>query len=523
MTIYEGTIISCDAARSVARYLVEDRGRILHVGDSLPAAYDSLPRRSLGSGALCPAFADTHIHFMSYALFSGGLDVRSSKSNRETADIVAAYAAESRERFILGFGASPHSVSERTMLSKRDLDGACPDRPVFLVKYDGHAAVVNSALLARLPSAVRTVRGFDAESGLLTQEAFFRATDFVTGTVSLPDTLSRMLRAMDTLASRGVATVHSVSGVGFPLDLDVSLESIFAKGLRNDVAYRIYFQTMDVSKVTRRKLPRIGGCFACALDGCFGSADAALNEPYSGEFAASAGSGVLYYDDETVRAFAKRANRAGLQIQMHAIGDRAFFQAATAIEAALADFPREDHRHTIIHACMADSRALDICAREGIVIAAQPAFIRWDAEPLDYLERLLGPRAASLNPLGTMRKAGILLTGGSDGPCTESDPLKAIEAAVSHYNASESLGVQDALDLFTRNAAFGAFDEAERGSLEAGKRADMVVLDRNILACPPREIGSAKVLSLLVAGKPYRDGQGRLELLLRSLVSGRKL
>ncbi len=523
MTVYEGTIITCDATGSVARFLVEDRGRILHVGDSLPAAYEALPRRDLGEGALCPAFADTHIHFMSYALFSGGLDVRFAKSNGEIAGLVFAYAQKSRERIILGFGASPHSVAEGAMISKRDLDGACPGRPVFLVKYDGHAAVANSALLAKLPVAVKTVRGFDAESGLLTQEAFFRATDFVTGTVSLPDTLSRMLRAMDTLASRGVTTVHSVSGVGFPFDLDVGLESLFARGLRNDVAYRLYFQTMDVTKVLRRRLPRIGGCFACALDGCFGSADAALLEPYSGGYAAEAGSGVLYYDDEKVKAFARRANRAGLQIQMHAIGDRAFLQAATALEAALRDFPRKDHRHTIIHACMGEPEALAICAREGILVAAQPAFIRWDAEPLSYLERLLGSRAASLNPLGTMRKAGILLTGGSDGPCTESDPLKAIEAAVSHYNPGESLGVQDALNLFTRNAAFGAFDEAERGSLETGKRADMVILDRNILAVPPGEIGAAKVLSVLVAGRPYTSGQGRLELLLRSLFSRRRV
>ena len=523
MTVYEGTIITCDGKGSVARYLVEDLGRILYVGDAIPAAYEAIPRHSLGEGALCPAFADTHIHFMSYALFSGGLDVRLAKSNREIAGLVSAYAEKSRERIILGFGASPHSVSEGTMITRREIDAACPDRPVFLVKYDGHAAVVNSALMSRLPAAVSAERGFDAEGGRMTQEAFFRATDFVTGTVSLPDTLDRMLRAMDTLASRGIALVHSVSGVGFPLDLDVSLESLFAKGLRNDMAYRIFFQTMDVSKVTRRKLPRIGGCFACALDGCFGSADAALNEPYSGEYEASAGAGVLYYGDETVRAFAKRANRAGLQIQMHAIGDRAFLQAATAIEAALEDFPRKDHRHTIIHACMPESRALEICAREGILIAAQPAFIQWDAAPLTYLERLLGPRAATLNPLGTMRKAGIVMTGGSDSPCTESDPLKAIEAAAAHYNPDESLSVQDALNLFTRNAAFGAFDDKDRGSLEEGKRADMVILDRNILAVPPNEIGSTRVLSLLVAGRPYRSGQGRLELLLRSLFSRRAL
>jgi hypothetical protein len=183
----------------------------------------------------------------------------------------------------------------------------------------------------------------------MTQEAFFRVTDFVTAKVSLGATLSSMLAAVDGMAARGIGLLHSVSGVGFPLDMDVTLESLFARGLRNPFQYRLFFQTMEVDKVLKRKLPRIGGCFATALDGCFGSVDAALNSPYADD---EANTGVLYYPQEQVRDFARRANRAGLQIEMHAIGDRAFQQAVDAITGALADFPRTDHRHAIIHACL---------------------------------------------------------------------------------------------------------------------------------------------------------------------------
>lgn len=535
MKVYEGAILTCDANGRAARFLVEDKGRILHVGESLPAQYESAAKISLGERALCPAFGDTHIHFMSYALFSGGLDVRNCASNREISERVSAWAAKSKEKIILGFGASPHSVAERTMISRAELDEACPDRPVFLVKYDGHASVANSKLLSMLPPSVPLQRGYDSSSGLLTQEAFFRSTDFVTGTVSLADTLVRMVRAADSLASRGIALIHSVTGVGFPLDLDVTLESIFARGLPNGMAYRIFFQTQDVAKALKRKLPRIGGCFACALDGCFGSADAALLEPYAGDWERTAGTGVLYFTDEQVTDFAVRANRAGLQIQLHAIGDRAFLQAARAIAAALADSPRRDHRHTIIHACLAQEEALDICVRCGIALAVQPTFIHWKAEPLSYLEEILGPRAASLNPLKTMIDRGIMLTGGSDGPCTESNPLAAIEAAATHYNAGEAVTVQQALNMFTRNAAWGTFDEAERGSLEPGKRADMVILDRNILAIPTHEISKTKVEALLIAGKPYRNivgtkaGKTAADTLalagtiLRGLLSRRKI
>jgi hypothetical protein len=277
---------------------------------------------------------------------------------------------------------------------------------------------------------------------------------------------------------------------------------------------------MDVGKVLKRKLPRIGGCFATALDGCFGSVDAALKEPYTDD---AANSGVLYYTDDRVRAFAREANRAGLQIEMHAIGDRAFDQAVDAITRALADFPRTDHRHTIIHAFLPTAKGLEACAKAGIALAVQPANLHWEQEPLSYLETIMGERACKLSPLGSMRRMGILMAGGSDAPCTVPDPIQSIWAACNHYVESESLSIQEAINLHTRNAAWIGFDEKERGSLEPGKIADMVVLDRNPLAVDKRDLRGIKVEKLLLAGEPYRSGQGRISMLLRGIVGRRKI
>ncbi len=522
MKIYEGSIVTCDTKGSVARYLVEDEGRIVHVGDQLPSAYGApgLERVALGEKALLPAFADTHIHFMSHALFSGGLDVRNASSIAEVEDLVASFAAKRKDKVLIGFGASAHSVTDGRLVSRADLDRAAPGRRIFLVKYDGHAAIASGALLAALPEVVASSRGYDAEGGLLTQEAFFRATDYVTGTVSLPATLGNMIRTVDAMAANGIGMIHSVSGVGFPGDLDVTMETIFGKGLRNEIAYRLFFQTMDVDKALKRKLPRIGGCFATALDGCYGSEDAALLEPYSND---SGNRGVLYYDDEVVKAFAIAANRAGLQIEVHAIGDRAFVQAVAAIEAALLDTPRSDHRHTIIHACLPTEEGLETCARLGIAIAIQSSFLHWDQEPLDYLERIMGDRVYRISPLASMRRMGIVMAGGSDAPCTLPDPIHGIWAACNHYVAGESLSIQDALNLYTRNAAYIGFDEAERGSLEMGKRADFALLSGNPLATAPSELRSLKVESLTLGGKPYRTGQRSTELIARGLLSGRKI
>ncbi len=526
MTIHEGSVITCDEAGRVARFLVEDKGRILFVGDVLPAEYAAAPRTLLGKKALLPAFGDSHIHFMSYALFSAGLDLRGAPTIAAARDMIADFVRNRSPSFVLGFGASPNSVKERRLIARTDIDAVCADKPVFIVKYDGHAGIANSALIALVREKLGKLRGFGEESGLMTQEAFFRVTDFATGKVSLPATLGNMLEGIDRLAGYGVGLVHSVTGVGFPADMDVTLESLFARGLRNPLSYRIFFQTMDTRKVLRRKLPRIGGCFATALDGCYGSVDAAMLEPY--ESAAGlppeSARGVLYYSDERVRAFCVEANRAGLQIEMHAIGDAAFEQAVFAIEAALADFPREDHRHTIIHACLPTRKGLETCARLGIHIALQPAFLQWDQEPLEYIESIMGKRAYDISPLRAMTDMGIVLAGGSDAPCTVPDPIEGIWAACNHYVPGQSLTVQEALNLYTRNAARVSFDERERGSLEAGKLADMVILNGNPLATKPAELRSLKVESLLLSGKPYLAGQRKGSVMLRGLASpGRKI
>lgn len=521
MKIYNGSIISCDSGNRVHKYLAEDKGRILYAGDELPATYKGAPLEKLGERALLPCFGDSHLHFASYALFNSGLDVRSARTLPELVrQIKKFFLRNPDDKILFGFGASPHGVAERRLVTREELDGACPDRPLYLVKYDGHACVLNSKLLSMLPAKIKTLRGFHRDTGEMNQEAFFAVTDLVTRKISLPRTLRNMLAAVDELAGKGIGLMHTVSGVGFPFDLDVTLETVLGRGLDSGFQTRLFFQTMDLGKVRRRNLPRVGGCFATALDGGFGSRDAALHLPYSND---PANRGVLFYSDEEVVNFAKRANREGLQIEMHAIGDAAFDQAVMALEAALKDLPRADHRHGIIHACLPTEEGMRKCAALGIQIPLQPSFLAWDLEPLEYLRSILGGRAGELSPLRRMTDLGIVLSGGSDAPCTLPDPIAGLHAACNHYVPGQSLTVAQALKMFTYNTAWAAFDEKERGSLEAGKAADMVILNRNPLAMKPEELSELKVERLLLKGEPYKKGQGILSLLAKALLAGGKI
>ena len=519
MKIYHGTILTVDAENTVAEYLVEDGGRIVFTGQELPEKYAGGETVELGEKALIPAFADTHQHFASFSTFQAGLNVMDAESNEEIKEMARDFVAGASGKTLVAFGASPYSVKERRLISREELDEVCPDKEIMVVKYDGHACIVNSKMLQKMDDKVKDLRGYHPDTGEMNQEAFFKFSDYISSSLSLTDMFKNMQATTDFHASRGIGMIHTVSGIGFTGNIDITLEKIFAKSLKNGFQVRVFPQSMNIKVAQKRKLPRIGGCFECALDGCFGSHDAAMNEPYVD---AEGGDGVLYYSFKKVADFCKAANRAGLQIEMHAIGDKAFDQATKALKAALDDFPREDHRHGIIHDCLPTEEGMQICADYHIQMPMQSAFINWKQEPDEYLVSILGEeRAARLNPLKTLHDKGILISFGSDAPCTTPDPVVWLDKAVN--NGAESVSIQDALRMCTYNGYYTTFDEKERGSLEEGKIADMVILSGDPYTVPKEAIKDLKVEELLLGGRPYESCKSSVvPSILGGLTSGTK-
>lgn len=502
MKVFEGNILTVNKSNDVAKFLVEDGGRIVFVGKELPEKFSAVDRIKLGNKALIPSFCDTHQHFASFSQFHAGLNVMECSTNKEILEGIREFKGRCKEKIMIAFGASPYSVEEKRLVSREEIDSVCAEKPVFMVKYDGHACVVNSALLKLVDSKVKNLRGYHPDTGEMNQEAFFAVSDYITNSIQIPTLIKNMQRAVDYQASKGLGMIHTVSGVGFPLNLDITMEKLVAKGIQHGFQIRVFPQSLNVKVATIRNLPRIGGCFECALDGCFGSHDASMNEPYVDEIG---GNGVLYYSDEKVTEFCKAANRAGLQIEMHAIGDKAFDQATRAIKAALDDYPRNDHRHGIIHDCLPTKEGLAICREYHIQLPMQIAFDNWKQEPPEYTESILGKeRNSRLNPVRTFMEAGCIVSFGSDGPCTDPDPIVWLHKAVNHSNPSEAVSVQDALRMCTYNGYYTTFDEKERGSLEEGKIADMVILSENPYAVPADKLKDIKVEKLYLGGKEYK-------------------
>jgi hypothetical protein len=197
------------------------------------------------------------------------------------------------------------------------------------------------------------------------------------------------------------------------------------------------------------------------------------------------------------------AHSAGLQIAVHCESERSIEQVLWAMEKALRARPRPDHRHRIEHLELPTLRQIERMAAAGIMTGMQPAFIPAfiGSERMEVYEALLGKaRLERVHPYRTILDRGIRICGGSDSPVTPYAPLAGIQAAVCHPNPGQRVTRREALAMFTTDAAWSAFEEADKGSLRVGKLADLVVLGDDPLRVPENRIGQIPVLMTLVEG-----------------------
>jgi predicted amidohydrolase YtcJ len=323
-------------------------------------------------------------------------------------------------------------------------------------------------------------------NGLLADRALALAWEKLSASFGAEEKAPAMItRAVDQALSVGITTLHALEGGA--TSEDSAVDTLLAVMPTLPLRLVLYLQTLDVERVLALGLPRIGGCIL--LDGDVGPHTAALSEPYADEPECY---GTLYYSQEEIDAFVLKAHRAGLQVAMHAVGDAAVEQALNAYEAALTAHPRDDHRHRIEHCEVIREDQIQRAQRLGIALAIQPPFNHYWPHNT-YYATLGQERAWKVDPVRTLMRPGLLLAGGSDSTVTPLGPLIGVHAAVNHSIPAERASVQEAMELYTINAARIAFQEDSRGSLEVGKLGDFVVLAQN-----PFEVDREKIKDIPV-------------------------
>lgn len=515
MVVYKGAIITADKNNSIRSYLVEDKGKIVYVGHGIPEKYKDFPIVDLGEGALMPTFADTHSHFASYAMLATTVKLNKAESNQEIIALIKKADLEyPKGKTILCFGASP-KVSEGRLIEKHEIDAAVSaGRKVVIICGDGHSAVLNSAALQKMPASLSKERGYHFDTGIMHQEAFYKAAGALVRIIKISDALQSFQDALDLYIESGVGLICAECASGFPLDIDVELVKWLYRGQKSGVQMRLFIQSFNVNKAKRRGIKRLGGCFETALDGSVTSQDAALTVPYEN----TENKGVLYYTDEQLFTYIDKINRAGMQIQMHAIGDAAVAQGVRVLKKALDAYPRKDHRHGLIHVSLISESDMETMAKYNIQVIGQPAFIELSQENYLFMYSMLGERVFAAEPHNEFIKKGINFSASSDAPVTFPSPISWVHWMVNNPNEPHRLTLQEAIKAATYNGYYSTFDEKERGSLEEGKIADMVILDKNPFNVKKENIKDIKVVKTCLGGKEWQRGDGAIKNILRGLI-----
>ena len=450
-----------------------------------------------------PGFIDTHEHLMATGSQETSVHLYTVKSIDDILELMSERAGITSEGdWVYGSYLNEQNIREKTMPTKEELDRAIPNHPVFITHVTRHMCAFNTKALEIL-NPPPDLEGLDKKSGSPT--GVIRdpgILTFVYPTMSKITTddnkFNKILTAADMALNKGITTVHALDGGDLGLgDMPVICNNLH----RLPVHVVCYNQTMDIKEVKNLGLPRIGGCI-CA-DGAFEVHTAALFEPYFDE---PENYGALTYSQEEMDEFILAAHGEGLQIAVHCESERSIEQVLWAMEKALTKLPRKDHRHRIEHLELPTFNQIQRMAKSGIMASMQPAFIPTfiGEKDMGSYGALLGKtRLKRVHPYRSILDAGVPISGGSDSPVTRYAPLKGIQAAVNHPNPLQRVSVFEAMQMFTSTAAFSAFEENEKGTLETGKFADLVVLENDPFNIPTDQIKDIDIHSVFVKGKQH--------------------
>ncbi len=495
--------------------------------EEILAAAKGAERIDLGGRLLLPGFVDGHMHFLACALAMDQLNLTGCRSVEELRGMVRTFRDDRKlapGEWIVGRGWNHEHFADGRIPTKEDLDDVTPGNPVLLVRVCGHVATLNSLGLrtldisreSRFSGGVVDLDERGEPTGVLRETAVQYAR-MKTGT-SAPDRLrSALVRAGADLAKVGLTSLcsddlGSVQGDFRALfDLYLGLERDGAMPVR--VTEQLLLKDRGALDDFLSTGWRTGdgtpffhvGPLKILTDGSMGGRTALLREEYSDMKGVL---GVPIHGQDELQDLIWTAHRAGMQIATHAIGDGALDLCLDGMEKALVRAPRKA-RHYIVHCQMGDMGQYRRMAHLGIGAAIQPPFVPSD-RPM-ALKRIGEARALSGYAWKTLLNLGIFLSGGSDAPVESFSPLWGIYTAVTRqdekgepeggWNPSQKLTVEEAVDLYTAGGAYSSFDEHHKGTIEAGKLADMVALDRDIFTIPEEEIRDVRVSLTLTGGR----------------------
>lgn len=490
--------------------------------EELLSAYPDTEIHDLNQRFVCAGFNDSHMHLLNYgqALSMARLDQHTS-SLKEMLAYVKEYADHSRSGWITGRGWNQDYFTDvKRTPSKQDLDAISTDKPIILTRACGHVCVVNSKLLEIANINKDTVSpdggSIDYENGILCDNAI----DIVEKYKPLPnkeEIKQMIMTSCRKLNSFGITSSQSDDyGVYREIPFETINQAYRELAKEGKLTVRVNeqanFTTLDDLKDfigkgnmtgTGDEMFRIGPLKMLG-DGSLGGRTAHLSRPYADDPSTS---GFSLFSDEQFNEMISYANKMGMQVAVHAIGDACLDKVLNAIEKALTENPRDDHRHGIVHCQISRQDQLERMARLKLHIYAQSVFLDYDNH---IVEQRAGKDLASTSySWKTLMKKGLTVSNGSDAPVETPDAMRGIECAVTRtsldgcgpYLPDEAFSVKEAIDSFTVKGAVASFEEDHKGKIAPGYLADFIILDHDPFQTEARKLHEIEVEATYLNGK----------------------
>ncbi len=513
--LHHARIYTLDAHQPVASALVVEGERVAAVGDErLVEDFAHAERQDMAGGVILPGLSDAHLHLQQYALGLRKVDCQTRTLDECLRRVQARARATRAGEWILGHGWDQNLWGQWPTAA--DLDRVAPNHPTFLTARSLHAAWVNGAALKQAgldtasadPPNGRIQRDQHGRpTGILLEAAMERVSRLIPAP-GVEEIASAIEQAQPSLWQVGLTGVHDFDR----REAFLALQKLHAEErLRLRVTKSLPLELLDLAIGLGLRSGfgddwlRIGSV-KVFLDGALGPHTAAMFQPYEGE---PHNLGMLNMDGEQLFEQARRAAQAGLSLAVHAIGDRANHEALNAYEQ-LRLYEQENGlpplRHRIEHVQLLhpdDARRL---AQLNVVASMQPIHAISDME---MAERYWGERTRLAYAWRSQLEAGARLAFGSDAPVEAPNPFWGLHAAVTRrrpeasspgWHPEQCLTLQQALEGFTRGAAYAAGMEGRLGKLAPGFLADLIVLERDPFACEPDELRALRPSAVMIGG-----------------------
>lgn len=538
LVLVNGRIVTVDPDFSVAQAVAVKDGRILAVGsnDEIKALRGSSTEViDLVGKMVLPGLIDSHLHMVGTGEMLSKINCRTPPM-KSIADIVAAVkrkveAAKPGE-WILGRGWDQAKLSEHRNPTRWDLDEVSPENPVWLTRTCGHVSVCNSKALeiagvdsgTPQPVGGKIVKDEKGEPTGILQES--PAYMLVSRHIPPPDLESTMEAIR--LASKAFS--------------EVGITSVIEAGIEN-LAIRAYQRvrkegnlTVRVNMMLRGRLrssdetveegvarisdfPMLTGYgddllrflgLKLLIDGGIGGRTALLRESYEGE---PENFGIMTMPEEELQSLVDAGNLAGMMVGVHCAGGRAMDIVMNAFEKTDKIRPIKGRRYSLIHAYQPNERIFEKCRELGVVVASQPSFLYYLGD--SYYENVGPERSKWLKPHRAWIDSEVIVASGTDSPVTPYTPFPSLWASIARRTEvkgtlmgnEQRITREEAIRMYTISGAYHTFEEGLKGSIEPGKLADMIVIDRDILACPEDDIKDTKVLRTILGGKTVYEAE----------------